>query len=457
MWWWCCVVPAVWTSIALAALASPFLSTVYALTGYGRALSSAPAVRYWSVPKAYFTHFYVLGSVCNAVALALFLRWDPSALAGSVEGWESGPVLTLALAAHRLLPCGHYVLAAGALYQLHLARRVVECLCVHKFSPAARMPLVVYLGGMAHYALAPLSLFTATGSDLVSPSGSEPPGLEAAFPRGLPTLHPVVGTGAVLFLGGSAMQAWCHVHLASLRRGKAAGSDCGSLVGRGNSGSNTSTNNTSTNTSNGGGMEAGHAREDMMCSPGGSRAVAGVPRALRQRRGTALGAGGPVGKDADGCSAHGGGGSLSGNVTTAATTTTTTPATTTPATTTTSTTSGDVASYGVPSAWPFTVVACPHYTAEIVVYVGLWLVCVGHALALLQGGPQQVGAEQGSSGSTLGWLALLPWAAPTPLAMLSWSAVNLCVSGRRTLRWYWDQGTSGPGFPPRHAVLPGLL
>lgn len=133
------------------------------------------------MPKAWFTHFYVVGVVVNTAVV--------------VHGVASSSSLPLPTAKPAFV-----VLPASALFQLHLLRRLYECLAVHKFSSTAKMPLLVYAGGVGHYVLAPLS-FVAWGSH----RGMHMPSVVAA------------ATAVLLFLAANVVQHWCHVHLAQLR------------------------------------------------------------------------------------------------------------------------------------------------------------------------------------------------------------------------------------------------
>ena len=129
-----------------------------------------------------FTLFYALGSAAALAALA-------------------------AAAACRLPPAA---LALQAAFAAHTLRRLYECLRVHAFSAAARMPLHLVAFGAAHYLAAPLALLAlpppcATG-------GAPPPPQLAA-----PSLACLAG-GALLLAGGSALQAAAHAALARVPR-----------------------------------------------------------------------------------------------------------------------------------------------------------------------------------------------------------------------------------------------
>ena len=168
------------TVVSIATVPLPFLKHA---SLYGRLLARAPApssgllraLLSLSLPKsAAFTLFYVFGF---AVA---------------------GGVFACALLGH--LPAAH-ACVLGA-YLLHVARRLFECLAVHRFSAAARMPLHLFLFGAAHYACAPFALLPACG-------GGAPPRRAA-----------LAALGALLFAAGSAVQLAAHAALAALPRGR---------------------------------------------------------------------------------------------------------------------------------------------------------------------------------------------------------------------------------------------
>ena len=75
-------------------------------------------------------------------------------LHGGVYGGEDAPSLL-----RRDEDCGLVGLSiATVVYQLHLSRRLFECLCVTRFSKTATMHLFHLAFGMAYYVLVPLTL-----------------------------------------------------------------------------------------------------------------------------------------------------------------------------------------------------------------------------------------------------------------------------------------------------------
>jgi hypothetical protein len=177
-------------SLAPAALALPDLA---AATVYGRLLAPparggstlatllAPALACTLPKSTAFTLFYALGS---AAALA-------------------------ALAAARAAALPPAALALQAAFAAHTLRRLYECLRVHAFSPAARMPLHLVAFGAAHYAAAPLALLA------LPPCGAG--GAGAAAPAAAAATLAALA-GGTLALAGSALQAAAHAALARMPR-----------------------------------------------------------------------------------------------------------------------------------------------------------------------------------------------------------------------------------------------
>ena len=92
--------------------------------------------RAWTVPHAWFTHFYVVGTCWNAVVALHALR-----------------------AASRLAtPPADDAALACTLFQIHVARRLLESILVTRHRPGARMHVMGYLVGVLYYLLAPLTL-----------------------------------------------------------------------------------------------------------------------------------------------------------------------------------------------------------------------------------------------------------------------------------------------------------
>ena len=92
--------------------------------------------RAWTVPHAWFTHFYVVGACWNAIVALHALR-----------------------AASRVsTPLADDAALASILGQIHVVRRLFESFLVTRHRPGARMHVMGYLVGIIYYLLAPLTL-----------------------------------------------------------------------------------------------------------------------------------------------------------------------------------------------------------------------------------------------------------------------------------------------------------
>ena len=92
--------------------------------------------RAWTVPHAWFTHFYVVGACWNAIVALHALR-----------------------AASRVsTPLADDAALASILFQIHVVRRLFESFLVTRHRPGARMHVMGYLVGIIYYLLAPLTL-----------------------------------------------------------------------------------------------------------------------------------------------------------------------------------------------------------------------------------------------------------------------------------------------------------
>lgn len=82
----------------------------------------------WTVPQAWFAHFYALGAAWNAAVAWLLL--GSGYYAGLAPAQQAGAA------------------AALALLQLHLGRRLAETLGLLRYPPGARMHGLAYVFGM---------------------------------------------------------------------------------------------------------------------------------------------------------------------------------------------------------------------------------------------------------------------------------------------------------------------
>lgn len=136
--------------------------------------------RLWlrSVPKYWFWHFYTVGSIWNAVLLFWAFR--------------------------QRVVVPHVAIIRLAMMQVHLGRRLAECLWVQKPSPTATMLVGHYLLGISFYLVTCLSL-------------ALPPGDSQQPLTSTPSLTAVTPLSIVVFLWANWQQYKSHQQLASLR------------------------------------------------------------------------------------------------------------------------------------------------------------------------------------------------------------------------------------------------
>jgi 3-oxo-5-alpha-steroid 4-dehydrogenase 3 / polyprenol reductase len=146
--------------------------------------SLAEFAQSWTLPKSSFVWFYVFGFLWNGAAISLYYLRH-SFRSSSALGW---------------LP-----LLAALAFACHLLRRIFECVCVHRFGSESRMPIHLWLAGMAHYAAVPFSLLPTRWP---LPGSDDPP---------LKSHSLVVVTAALLFFFCNVTQYSVHQQLAELR------------------------------------------------------------------------------------------------------------------------------------------------------------------------------------------------------------------------------------------------
>jgi len=368
------------------------------------ARASEAAQRFGQLRKgAAFTLFYVLANAQNALALLLAL-------------------------AARLPPWGALLLA---LFQLHAARRLLECLLVHRFSRGARMPLLLVAAGAAHYVFASFALLPADAA--AAAAARAPPlyrwrGAEAdelreeeelagADAAALDVL--IAALGLALFVAGNATQFAAHRQFAGLRRARAGGvegdTDGAKLAAGGEGGEGARDEGAATPSAESGlDAEADTAEAD-------TAEAESAPTAAGVRRRRAGGSPVAEATDAD----------LSApRPARAAAQSAPAPA---PA----------PAAYPFPRGGLFELSLSPHYAAEVLIYCGLLLVRTGAAAAAaLARDPHVEDAP-----------APLLARASTPL-LLAWVVINLSVTAVRGKRWY---RTVYPDSPEVAAIFPYLL
>jgi hypothetical protein len=220
-----------------AAVETDASNTAKPLRAMTRAMTTTPCCQ---VPKRWFTWFYIMGVSCNMLVLtALFMV---------LHGGGGAPSLL-----RRDEDCGLVGLSiATVVYQLHLSRRLFECLCVTRFSKTATMHLFHLAFGMAYYVLVPLTLAVQLFTSV--PSGLELPAQLASLlrldiiplaaagkasvppppPPPPPTCLPLVVLGVCMMVVGGYKQYCCHAMLADLRapaRSGGMGTNAGKQMG----------------------------------------------------------------------------------------------------------------------------------------------------------------------------------------------------------------------------------
>ena len=111
--------------------------------------------RAFTVPHAWFSHFYVLGFIVNAALTLLAL----AALHDAMDA-DGGTTNASAAAAARGV-------VVHVLFQVHIARRAHESAFISTYRAEARMHVAGYLVGMAYYVLAPLTFAPAAVVDKI--------------------------------------------------------------------------------------------------------------------------------------------------------------------------------------------------------------------------------------------------------------------------------------------------
>lgn len=197
------------------------------------------ALQRWSVPKSWFTVFYIVG-LALAAALLAAIASEHAAPCHAVGHWSGtatgngGSALPSRSAAlHQWLQCvAANIVTEGragdallmSVFGLHALRRLLECMCVHRFSASARMPVHLWLAGVGHYVLTPFALLRPVGGIAASAGehaswattgmSGESSAIVAGFVRSLPL---TLWCGITAVAGASVLQCIAHLQLASLR------------------------------------------------------------------------------------------------------------------------------------------------------------------------------------------------------------------------------------------------
>ena len=161
-------------------------------------------VAHWQVPKRWFVHFYVLGTVSGVAGLLV-------------------SILSLDCSVDRSV--GYlYQRICLVLFEVHVLRRLWECHTIATFGQSS-MHIAGYLCGLIHYALTPVSMMCSCLQIpfLVEISDLWPANLVSIKSRGCvvalwPAQTLFTAGGLVLFLSASVAQYKCHAILYRLKK-----------------------------------------------------------------------------------------------------------------------------------------------------------------------------------------------------------------------------------------------
>lgn len=388
------------------------LSTFFSSNGAKRAAlkSLIKLAQSYTVPKRWFTWFYVVGSVVN---------------------------ISAALIAHGAgYPTWTFVLQA--LYQIHLIRRTLECLLIHKWSKEARMPVHLWIMGIVHYLCVPWSLIPACGGGpsflsftgvpsamslffraaSAMKSGASASSIASSIPMGQAAASGVtmmrgvsaVSMGFGFIVGGNLVQALVHKALADLRMDA-------------NAGAGSKRNDDDALSASNQQDAAASRRRQVVASSSTSQRAAGSGMLMDV----------DIGDAASGASSS------------ASTSSASVPRIVDPATESAALLQSNAARYPLPQGGFFEHAICPHYTAEICIYFGLFVAQMG--LTTVLGPPSSTTCvDHHPVMSRLGGIMLVVWV-----------AANLCVTGLRTKGWYLQMYPHAHRVRYTAAVIPYVL
>ncbi|KAG5182254.1 3-oxo-5-alpha-steroid 4-dehydrogenase-domain-containing protein [Tribonema minus] len=205
-----------WICLTFLCMVVTMIPALESMSEHGKLLSGSGGTAIWwqrlSVPKRLFAHFYVAGFVFVTMVVAWHSPQARACLLPTQHSPASMNTGTCRLKSD--------VLVVALLFQAHLARRVCECLYVHRWG-RARMHAAAYAVGIAHYALAAFTLAVelpaGADSKQVTSHKDTPVGIIIAQLAGV-----------LLFLAANAGQNAAHRHLASLKPDTRAGTDTAS-------------------------------------------------------------------------------------------------------------------------------------------------------------------------------------------------------------------------------------
>ncbi|GAB4822043.1 hypothetical protein N2152v2_009089 [Parachlorella kessleri] len=153
----------------------------------------------WTVPQAWFGHFYAVGAGWTALIGPLFLR---SASYSSLGSWGQATFLVAIL-----------------LLEFHLVRRLLETTLLMRYPPGARMHGIAYLFGLSYYLVVPLTVLPEGAVADVYGVLKRPQQLQQPLPAPalvVAALTSLQWAGVGAFFAGNLLQWHSHKLLAGL-------------------------------------------------------------------------------------------------------------------------------------------------------------------------------------------------------------------------------------------------
>ncbi|KAG6555040.1 hypothetical protein Mapa_003072 [Marchantia paleacea] len=209
-----------------------------------------------TVPQSFFTHFYIVGLTLNTVLFLTSFAFACKCSSGVKNQFSSVVAQLTGAGGHHTLFAGEPVLVLGKfgpeawklvflllLMEIHLTRRLYECLFVSSFDPSARMSAIGYLIALGFYIVVPITLFLQSftqesytnafklfatqklkqkGEEILESANEAPDFLNLISYLGHIGLRPYIGAGLMFF--GAYHQNVCHEILAALRANDEPGS-----------------------------------------------------------------------------------------------------------------------------------------------------------------------------------------------------------------------------------------
>lgn len=115
----------------------------------------------WSVKKSFFLHYYLAGTI-SLLFILLYWCYCQSRMLLSSSSLKATTNTTTSVIAAAMAIIAMFTPATLALYILcfiHCVRRSYECYCIHLFSPTAKMHVLFYIIAILYYVLIPAILF----------------------------------------------------------------------------------------------------------------------------------------------------------------------------------------------------------------------------------------------------------------------------------------------------------